>query len=127
MPIVTVVIGILLTGLGAWGWFGQEAGHQSMTAWIPAFLGVPLIVLGLLAFKESLLKHTMHLAAVLGLFGLIAAASRLAIKGRVEGRAGISQAIMTVLCAIFLALCVNSFIQARRRRRAREALAQTEG
>ena len=30
---------------------------------------------------------------------------------------------MTLLCAVFVGLCVNSFIQVRRRRRA-EALAQ---
>ena len=34
-----------------------------------------------------------------------------------EGTPAISTVAMTALCAIFVALCVNSFIQARKRRR----------
>ena len=129
MPIVSVVFGALLTALGLWGWFGAEPEHRSVTAFIPAFVGVPLVLLGLLALKESMLKHAMHAAAVLGLLGFLAALGRiiqkLATGGTVEGRAGTSTVLMAVLCGTFVALCVNSFIQARRRRRAAagEALA----
>jgi hypothetical protein len=115
VPIVSVVFGALLTALGLWGWFGAEPEHRSVTAFIPAFLG-------LLALKESMLKHAMHAAAALGLLGFLAALGRiiqkLATGGTVEGRAGTSTVLMAVLCGVFVALCVNSFIQARRRRRA---------
>jgi hypothetical protein len=124
VPIITVVFGVLLTGLGLWGRFGTEGGQNSITSLIPAFVGVPLIGLGLLALKESLLKHAMHAAAALGLLGFLAAGGRLVGKlasdGQVQGAAGVSTAVMTALCGVFVALCVNSFIQARRRRRARE-------
>ena len=116
MPIVSVVFGSLLTALGCWGWIGAE--HQSVTARIPAFVGVPLVILGLLALKESLLKHAMHAAAALGLLGFLGALLNVIRKGTVEGRAGTSTVLMAVLCGVFVALCVNSFIQARRRRRA---------
>ena len=133
MPVVTVVFGLLLLALGLWGRFGGEWGlwaplglpapeHLSGTALIPAYLGAAFVVLGLLALKESFLKHAMHLAALLGVVGFVAAGWRvvkaLIDKGTVQGVAGVSTATMTGLCAVFVLLCVNSFIQARRRRRA---------
>jgi hypothetical protein len=126
VPLITVVFGILLVALGLWGRFGTPEGQNSVTSLIPAFIGAPVILLGLLALKESLLKHTMHLAAMLGLLGFLAAGGRLVTKliqtGTLEGRAALSTGLMTSLCGVFVALCVNSFIQARRRRKAQEAL-----
>ena len=136
MPVVTVVFGLLLIALGLWGRFGGEWGlwaplglpapeHLSGTALIPAYFGGAFVLLGLLALKESFLKQAMHLAALLGVVGFLAAGLRLLTsvysKGTVQGVAGVSTATMTGLCALFVLLCVNSFIQARRRRRAREA------
>jgi hypothetical protein len=129
VPIVSVVFGILLIALGVWGRFGGSLGlweplelaapaQLSITALIPAFLGAAQDLQGLLAFKESLLKHAMHGAAMLGLLGLLAAAGRMIVTGKVEGVAGVSLVLMTLLCAAFVGLCVLSFLQARRRRRA---------
>lgn len=129
MPIVSILFGILLIALGIWGRFGGDLGlweplgfpppkELSGTALIPAYMGAALVVLGLLALKASLLKHAMHGAAMIGLLGLLAAAWRLISKGYSGGVAGNSLVVMAVLCALFLALCINSFIQARRRRRA---------
>lgn len=126
MPIVTVIIGALLTALGLWGRFGTEHGQESITSLIPAFVGAPLVLLGLLALKESYLKHAMHAAAALGLLGFLAACGNLVrtlvSKGTVTGEGGLSTVLMTVLCGLFVALCVNSFVQTRRRRRAQQAL-----
>ena len=131
MPVVTVVFGLLLIALGLWGRFGGDWGlwaplglpapeHLSGTALIPAYFGAAFVVLGLLALKESFLKHAMHLAAMLGVIGFLAAGWRvvgaLREKGTVQGVAGVSTVTMTALCAVFVLLCVNSFIQARRRR-----------
>jgi uncharacterized membrane protein YeaQ/YmgE (transglycosylase-associated protein family) len=133
VPLVTVVMGLLLIALGIWGRFGGDLGlweplgvvppeHLSVTALIPAFIGAALVVLGLLALKESFLKHAMHAAAMLGLLGLLAAGGRLLsaliTRGQVQGVAGISTSLMMLLCALFVGLCVNSFLAARRRRRA---------
>lgn len=133
MPVVSVVFGILLIALGVWGYWGDVLGlwaplgleapeRLSLTALIPAAAGLLLAVCGLLAFKESRLKHAMHTAALIGLLGFVAAGARLLQalirKGKIEGVGGVSLAAMTLLCAVFLALCVNSFIQARRRRAA---------
>jgi hypothetical protein len=125
VPVVTIIIGLLLVLLGLWGRFGTESGGQSGTSLIPAFVGLPLALLGLLALKESLLKHAMHAAAMLGLIGLLAAGSRLVVvagEGKIQSPSGLSTGVMTLLCGVFVALCVNSFIAARRRRK-REAVA----
>jgi hypothetical protein len=126
--VVSVVFGLLLIALGIWGYWGGHLGlwepvglappeRLSITALIPAFIGVALVGLGLLAFKESLLKHAMHGASMIGLLGLVAAVGRMVTIGTIKGVGGVSLMTMMLLCAIFVALCVNSFIQARRRRR----------
>jgi hypothetical protein len=118
MPYVSIVFGGLLIAVGLWGKF--STGTESMTALIPAFVGAPLVVAGVLALKESFLKHAMHLASVVGLLGFLAGAGnlvRVLVKGGdLTGTPGISTILMTVLCLGFVGLCVNSFIQARRRR-----------
>jgi hypothetical protein len=133
VPIVSVVFGLLLIALGVWGYWGGVLGFWaplglpapeklSGTALIPAAAGILLLLCGLLAFKESRLKHAMHAAAMFGLLGFVAAGSRLiwtlVRNGKVEGVGGASLTLMTLLCGVFVALCINSFIQARRRRRA---------
>ena len=124
MPIVSIVMGALLVGLGAYGYTASDT--KSITAWIPAFVGGPLILCGLIALKESLLKHAMHAAAMLGVIGFLLSAGRLGIlaaQGTLDltQLGGRSLAGMAALCAIFVALCVKSFIDARKRRQAREA------
>ncbi len=137
VPAVSVVFGALLIILGIWGRFGGSLGlweplglaapeQLSNTALIPAFVGAALVLLGLFAFKESWLKHAMHGAAMIGLLGFLAAVGRLVLslitKGKLEGVGGTSLVLMTLLCAVFVGLCVNSFIQTRRRRRAASAI-----
>jgi uncharacterized membrane protein YeaQ/YmgE (transglycosylase-associated protein family) len=132
MPIVSVVFGLLLIALGVWGYWGGALGlwrplgfsppeKLSGTALIPAYVGAALLVLGLLAFRERLLKHAMHLASAVGLLGLAAAGGRLLVTGNIHGVGGASLLGMTLLCAVFVALCIHSFLQARRRRRAASA------
>ena len=112
-------LAVWLIGLGLWGYFGAEVEHRSGTAWIPAGFGVALLLLGALALKENLRKHAMHAAAAVGLIGVVGAAVMVVRKlaGGGEFTRGTSaQLAMAVLCAAFVGLCVNSFIQARRAR-----------
>jgi hypothetical protein len=138
VPFVSVVFGLLLIALGIWGYWGGTLGwweplgfvppeRLSGTALIPAYIGAALVVLGLLALKESLLKHAMHGAAMIGLLGLVAAAARIAMTGNVKGVGGTSLILMALLCTVFMALCVNAFVQARRRRRAASAIPKGGG
>src|SRR5205814_4610342 len=94
----------------------------SPTALIPAFLGGALAICGLLAFKEGLRKHAMHAAAALALLGGLGAPYPI-IKRLAQGNevsfsepAVVSASLTTLICFVFVALCVNSFIQARKAR-----------
>lgn len=123
VPFVTIGFGVLLTLIGVGGYV--LSGMVSLTALIPAFLGVPMAVLGGMATKESLLKHAMHGAAMVGLLGLVGTAPGLFKFFRMLGGAEVArpeavkvQALVAVLCAVFIGLCVNSFIQARKARSA---------
>jgi len=124
MAPIALVFGVLLTGLGVVTFFLTGASH--VTALIPAFLGIALLVLGLLSFKDRLRMHAMHVAALLGLLGFVGGAYmgfpklvRMLGGAEVERpTAAVESSIMAVLCLAFVAMCVRSFIQARRRPKA---------
>lgn len=121
MPQIAILFGILEIALGVIVYFAT--GAKSVTALIPAFLGAVFVLCGLVALKPSLRKHAMHVAAVFGLLGTLLPLGR-AIPAVAGGRAAISDTsiismlAMAVLSAIFLGLCVRSFIAARRARTA---------
>jgi hypothetical protein len=124
MPVISIVFGGLLIALGAWGYFPEM---KAGTALIPTGFGVALVVCGLLALKPSLLKHAMHAAAAVGLLGFLGAVANFARKAATsadgvdyESKAVRSTLLMGAMCLVFVGFCVNSFIQARRRR-ARDA------
>lgn len=118
MPHTTIVFGLLLTGLGLAGYF--LAGGASMTALIPAFFGVVLLVLGLLARSEPMRKHAMHAAAAVALIGFLGALMSLlrAPFATRSALANFSQVAMALLTAVFVWLCIRSFRAARRARAA---------
>lgn len=122
MPIVSIVFGLLLVGVGGWGYSVAEV--KSWTAWIPAIVGGPLVVAGALALNEKFLKHAMHAAAMVGVLGTLAGiggVGRLLALGKSLGdNPGIASLAMLGLSAVFVGLCVNSFIQVRRRRAAQQ-------
>jgi hypothetical protein len=133
---ITIFFGVVLILLGLVGYFAT--GAVSVTALIPAFFGLPLVVLGLLARMDHLRKHVMHAAVLIGLVGFLFPAIRavpkvptLVSSGRVvvtaDGQerdltfAVTLQLAMALVCGTFVALCVKSFIDARRSRARTEA------
>jgi hypothetical protein len=121
MPKISVAIGIILCVLGLYGYFGT--GMVSVTALIPLFIGLPIIILGLLAFDEQKLKHSMHAASVLVLLGLIGSLYRLAhniILGNI-GSSSLILILMSIICIVFLVLAINSFVEARKAREKKQA------
>ncbi|HEY1687049.1 MAG TPA: hypothetical protein VGG19_19980 [Tepidisphaeraceae bacterium] len=126
MSLVAILFGALLTLLGLITYFaavfGWIAARPSPTALIPCVAGVLLILLGILALRPAMRKHAMHAAAIIGLLGAIAPLGRLipvAIhQGLTASAAVISQVLMSLLCAIFLVLCIRSFVMVRRQRTA---------
>ena len=138
MWMITIGFGAALTVQGVVGYLLAEAqsqygltGTKGLTALIPSLFGVVLIVCGVLARRENLRKHAMHAAALVGLIGFVVPAvmagpklPTLIAEGRVVRPDGSDatlavemQLVMAVICLAFVALCVNSFVQARLLRR----------
>ncbi len=124
MPILAIIFGVLLDFLGTVTWSMSE--NRSITALIPSFFGTAILVCGILAkLKPDLRKHLMHVAAAVALLGTAGGLGMglpklgALIQGTAERpMAAGAQLGMGVLCLIFLALCVKSFIAARRARKA---------
>lgn len=122
MPSTSIFFGFLLILLGVFGYgYGMLNGNASPTALIPAIFGVLLIVFGALArSRENLRRHLMHAAVVVGLLGFLATVSSFfkipaLLAGTAERPAAvITQALMAVICLVFVILCVKSFIDARK-------------
>ena len=90
-------------------------GRTSLTALIPAIFGAAFVVLALVARSDAARKHAMHAAVVLALLGLLATLGRLtpAIAAGNLTRPG-ARFAMSVLMAVYIALAVKSFKEARR-------------
>ena len=122
MAKLSITYGLIFILMGLVSYFGISS--ESITALIPAFFGIPMLILGWLGLNEKYLKHAMHGAAVfmlLGFFGTISGLIKFfkMLGGIQPARpaAVTIQAIMAVLCLAFLVFAVKSFIDARRNRK----------
>ncbi len=125
MAKVTIVFGVVLLVLGA-GFFVMT-GSSHPTSLIPAAFGLVLLLCGGLANSPDPGRRMlwMHIAVTVGLFGLLFPGF-MTVKALVSAHgaplarptAVAEQGVMAVLCLIFVALCVRSFIAARRSRTA---------
>ncbi len=119
MARITMGLGVVLIALGLGGYFGTS--RESPTALIPAALGLVLAVLGVIASIEKARTPALVVATAIGLLGLIGSLMRPLMKLRsgepVEFSTAVAIQVSTaVLCAIFVVLCLASFLQARRNR-----------
>jgi uncharacterized membrane protein len=121
MPRLTVLLSLILIAIGIGFYFGT--GRQSVTALIPAFLGVPFGICGIVAHREGARKVAMHLALVFAVVGIAGTVSGVRGVVKMLGGAEIerpaaaaAQTAVAVLCLIFLVLGVRSFIVARKNR-----------
>ena len=115
----TLYTGIALIVLGVAGYV--FSGAASVTALIPAFIGIVFLLLGLVGRKERLRKPAMHgtmLVALLAIGGTVGGLLRLLawLGGTPPERpmAVVAQAITALLCLLLLAGGIRSFIAARR-------------
>ena len=121
MATTTIGFGVVLIILGLAGYFGS--GMVSVTALIPAVFGLLLAIFGSMAKDDKKRKLAMHIAVTVGLLGFLGSVSGLfklpaLLSGGDVARptAVIAQSIMAVLMAIYVGMCVKSFIDARRSR-----------
>ncbi|TVQ76494.1 MAG: hypothetical protein EA369_10030 [Bradymonadales bacterium] len=124
MPKITVIYGLALVLIGFLAYFVIGEG-RSFTAFIPSIAGGLFVALGLLAMKESLLKHAMHTAVLLALVFFLATVRGLTqlpalLAGEEVARplAVQVQSASAVLSAIFIILAVIDFIRIRKARKA---------
>jgi hypothetical protein len=117
----TIGFGVVLIILGLAGYFGS--GMVSLTALIPAAFGLLLLIFGTMAKDDKRRKMAMHIAVVVGLLGFLGTVPGLLKLGALlsggdvaRPMAVVAQSIMAVLMAIYVAMCVKSFIDARRSR-----------
>lgn len=122
MSKLAISFGVLFILLGLYAYFGISS--ESVTALIPAFLGIPMLIFGWLALNEKYLKHSMHGAAVLALLGFGGTVGGLIKFFRMIGGAEFErssaitvQAIMALLCLVFLIFAIKSFIDTKRNRK----------
>jgi hypothetical protein len=123
MAKVTLVFAVLFIGLGLVGFI--STGSQHYTALIPAGLGLLLGIFGALSLSPDAGKRKlfMHINVTLGLLGFLGTVMGLIQWFQMLGGAVVknppateSKAIMALLCLIYVALCVRSFIAARKAR-----------
>ncbi|MBW2525653.1 MAG: hypothetical protein JRI23_15830 [Deltaproteobacteria bacterium] len=127
MPKITQAFAAALIVLGIAGY--ALSGAASVTALIPAFLGAPVLVFGLLAARPGSRRGLwMHLAVGVMFVGLLGTARALPgaialVMGGEVARPGavVAQVVMALLCLAYVLLAVRSFVQARRERSASSA------
>lgn len=114
---------LILLGVGGYVYGAVATEKASITALIPAFIGLPVVILGAVALKgsDNVRKHTMHVNVVIAL--LAAGATARGVMGmftmigggEVERPAAvISQTLTALASVIFIVLAVKSFIDARK-------------
>ncbi len=126
MAKLTIGFGIVLAVVGLAGY--QMTGSIHPTALIPTWIGLVLGIAGILALNPARRMLWMHIAVTVGLLGFLGT-----IMGLIDGIRLVlgtvfphpiaveEKAATSVICLIFVGLCVRSFIAARRARTAVEA------
>jgi hypothetical protein len=121
MAKMTIGFGVLLVAISLGFWLAL--GRTDMAALHPAGVGVILLISGLLANTENVKKRMlwMHIAVTFGLLGFLitcVGVVRMALSGTATALPLVfsERAIVTLVCLVFVALCVRSFISARRAR-----------
>ena len=109
-----ISFGIALIIVGLYGYFGYDA--KSLTALIPAAVGIVLFLSGIIGANPARRKHAMHLAATASLLGAIAAWGRLGMVLSQGKDVNLMILMMGILCTLFVVLCVLSFRAARKAR-----------
>ena len=123
MARLTILFGIVLILLGLLSY--METGRHFPTSLIPTAFGIVLIVCGVLGRTADIKRRAvvMHVAVTVGLIGFLVTAK--AIVNYIQMKQGMQfkypvavdeKAAMSILLLVYVALCVRSFIQARRAR-----------
>ena len=119
MVLITRATGAILIVIGVVGY--AITGGASLTALLPSVLGVPVLGLGFWAGNEARRRTAIHAALVLALLGFLGTLMNvvqlpavLAGDEVARPQAVVVSSITALVCAVYLALGVRSFMAARR-------------
>jgi hypothetical protein len=124
MAKLTMAFGAVLVALGVWGYVATGSAHP--TALIPTWAGLLFVVFGILANSENAKRRMiwMHVAVTVALLGFLGTIPAIVDEIRMLRGAYFAhpvavreKAMMSLLCLIFVLLCVRSFIEARKARK----------
>lgn len=109
----TQLVGVILVAVGVVAYVAT--GFASVTALLPAVLGLIIGMLGIVAVRIDMGRHAIHVALVVALIGLLGSLQPLG--GLADAHPAAITSLVTVLVlAIYLALGVRSFLRARQSR-----------
>jgi hypothetical protein len=119
IPRIAILNGAILTAWGVISYFMQSADPPSITALIPAFMGFPMLTLGMLSEKNAKNRHHyMHASMALALVMAIGGARIVTGYSDMSTLAIISHLLLLQVGISFIIVGVKSFRHARLQREA---------
>lgn len=110
-------LALIVLGVGFYlAYLGTAEAHW--TALIPAFIGLPIFIGGLVARNPEKRMMAAHIAATFGLLGALGGLGR-GIPKLISGTtssAVVASLLMGAICTIYVIACVQSFVAARKAR-----------
>ena len=117
IPRIAILNGAILTAWGAISYFMQSTDPPSITALIPAFMGFPMLTLGILSEKNAKNRHHyMHASMALALVMTIGGARIVTGYSDMSTLAIISHLLLLQVGISFIIVGVKSFRHARLQR-----------
>ena len=117
---ISIIYGILLVVFAVF--VTAASGSRSFTSYIPAMLGLPILIFGLVAFiAPAKQKLVMHLNVVIGLIIFLGG---LSVIGNIFSGtlltsnfwANISKLFLSISGGLYLSFCIKSFIYIRKQK-----------
>ena len=92
------------------------AESSSLTSFVPAFIGCPLILIGFITmFKPTLRKALMHIAVLIGILAFLGGLDF--FRGMFNNYyAGLSKLMLLITGFVYVYFCVQSFLFVRRQK-----------
>jgi|TARA_B110000090_G_scaffold171187_1_gene191157 hypothetical protein len=117
---ISIIYGILLVVFAVF--VTAASGSRSFTSYIPAMLGLPILIFGLVAFiAPAKQKLVMHLNVVIGLIIFLGG---LSVIGNIFSGtlltsnfwANVSKLFLSISGGLYLTFCIKSFIYIRKQK-----------
>lgn len=120
IPNFAMVCGVILILFGIISYLISDTG--SLTALIPSFFGIPLLIMGFLSNRNEANKHHyMHAAMVFALVSVLGGMRIFSIWSDASDLTLLSHVILIIVGTIFMVAGILSF---RHTRKSREALGE---